>query len=172
MMDIFSFNKSDFGTNESLKEDTFLSKKIARALHLYVSPVFLVVGLFGSILTFLIMYKNAKKHSTYLYLSALAIADVLALDISCGVLFILHATDGKLNIEKQLKCGTFSFLVFSFQSISVYLVVFVAIDRFISVYFPFAAKFISTTHKAVVLCIFIVLSQFAINAHFLWTYTL
>ncbi len=49
------------------------------------------------------------------------------------------------------------------------MVVCVATDRFISVCFPFIAKFLCTFRRAVVVCVTITLLQFLINLHFVWT---
>ena len=73
---------------------------------------------------------------------------------------------------KYLNAVGTTFSSTSTTNTSVYIVVCMAIDRFISVYLPYAAKFISTPRRAVFVCIIIVLSQFSINLHFVWTYRL
>ena len=145
---------------------------IAHGLYLYLSPMLLVVGLTGSVLTFSIMYKRAKSNATYLYLTILSVADVFALYIPCIKGFIYYASNRQVDLTKIFKCGWFNLFYYSCTNISVYIVICVAIDRFISVYFPYAAKLLSTPRRAIIVCISIGISQFIINLHYLWTYRL
>ncbi len=147
----------------------YVEVRIVDGLNRYLSPVLFVTGVVGSLMTFLIMHKKAKMHSTYLYLTVLSIVDIVVVCVSQGQVFLAIASDGTFDLPPILHCSGFLLLINVPTNISVYLVVCVAIDRFISVYFPFVAKFICTFHRAVIVCSGIIIFQFLVHMHFVWT---
>ena len=172
-MEDISISKLNMSTNSSviLQQNQFHSivLSVTHGLYLYLSPIFLVIGLTGSILTFSIMYEKAKSKATYLYLTFLSVIDVFALYIPCLRGFIYYLSNGRVDLTKTFKCGWFYLFYYSCTNISVYTVICVAIDRFISVYFPYTAKSLSTSKRAVGVCVVISIFQFVLNLHFVWT---
>ena len=122
-----------------LTAEDYTTYKVGRALYVYFSPFLLVFGLIGNVLSFLVMSKRAKAPPpTYLYLTVLAVVDVLALYVPCVRGWLVFVAD--VDLMYVMHCSWYFIVYFSVCNISVYIVVCVTVDRFIHTFFPLSAK--------------------------------
>lgn len=77
--------------------------KLKQNLILYVSPVLLVFGIIGNLLSFIVLNGQTKKMSTYSYLSALAIMDLAVLIVGLLRLWVAEIT-GSSIYKRCLRC--------------------------------------------------------------------
>ena len=122
-----------------LNIEVYTTYKVGRGLYIYLSPILLVFGLVGNVLSFLVMSKRARAPPpTYLYLTVLAVVDVLALYVPCVRGWLVFVAD--IDLMVVLHCSWYFIVYFSVCNMSVYIVVSVTVDRFIHTFFPLSAK--------------------------------
>ena len=134
----------------------------------YVPPVLLIFGTFGNVVAFFILMKNVKKASTYSYLSALSVMDLLVLYIGLLQLWIGQFTFEIKNQANWL-CKLFVFLGYVCSDTSVWLIIAVTAERFFVVYFPLQAPRLCNVKNARIVIVGITLLFGSINAHLLWS---
>ena len=139
-----------------------------RYLQLYVPPVLLVLGTVGNLLSFVIMSRNMFKASTYSYLAALAIMDILVLYIG-----LLRMWVGSFSVDIQLisnwMCKLVTFLGYVSSVTSVWLIIAVTIERFIAVKFPLRAPRMCNVHRARIVILTMFIATCFLNMHYMWT---
>ncbi|CAF0926953.1 unnamed protein product, partial [Didymodactylos carnosus] len=118
-----------------------LAKPI-RILGCIVPLILILFGVFGNILSSLVMFKRAKRRrlSSYFYLALLAIFDTLVLLTGCLIFWIEEAFQIRPLTINEFLCKTVYFLKFLFTDISAWLIVTVSFERFIAVRYPFRSK--------------------------------
>ncbi len=152
--------------DELCRED-YTAYKVGQALYLYLSPIMMIFGLIGNCLSFAVLSRKVRQPSpTYLYLSVLAVVDTIALYVPCMRGWLVHVTQYDLMV--LMGCSWYFIVYFSFANISVYIIFNMAVDRFIYVMFPFAAKTICTHKRAVLGMAGTSLLQFLFNLHYPW----
>ena len=134
----------------------------------YVPPVLLIFGTFGNVVSFFILMKNVKKASTYSYLSALAVMDLLVLYIGLLTLWIGQFTFEIKNQANWL-CKLIVFLGYVCSDTSVWLIIAVTAERFFVVYFPLQAPRLCNVKNARIVIVGITLLFSSINCHLLWS---
>ncbi|XP_060561996.1 growth hormone secretagogue receptor type 1-like [Ruditapes philippinarum] len=141
---------------------------VHRYILLIVPPILLIIGSVGNILSFCILFKNTNKASTYTFLSALALADLLVLYVGLLRIWIGQFMTDILDTN-NIVCKAGIFLGYVCSDISVWLIVAVTVERFIVVMFPMKAPRLCNTRNARITIIFIIFVFIAVNTHFIWT---
>ncbi|ELU17068.1 hypothetical protein CAPTEDRAFT_200779 [Capitella teleta] len=140
--------------------------KIAEDLFIAVSPIILIVGLVGNILTLVVMNRPSHRSSSVsIYLSTLAISDSLVLILDfINNWFKMHL-DIKLLVMDESFCKFHRYFFDVVYTLSSWLIVAVSIDRFITVWFPFKAKKLCSKKTAIIVCCVLPLISLACYAH-------
>ncbi|CAF1229111.1 unnamed protein product [Adineta steineri] len=98
---------------------------------------FLIFGLFGNILSAIIMFRRSRRGlSSYLYLGLLAITDICVLYSGCLLYFLGLAFQYKPQLNGTISCRLNFYFKHLFTYISAWLIVAVTFERFIVVRFP------------------------------------
>ena len=123
-------------------------EKAEQVMAEYIQPVICIFGILCNILNLLVLTRPQLKESPYTYLLGLAVADLSAL----VMLFIrigIYPRFGK-GIYGWQVFNAFIFLPFAntFSNSSIWITVFLTIERWISVKFPLQAKKICTKQLA------------------------
>ena len=151
---------------EETTKDTFMEEvesciifKIGTFINIYYYLVFIPVGLVGNTLSFLIMIKqNNRKMSTCIYMAAISIDDNIMMYMTCHDYLVVVVQRHKWYL---LECKFLAFVaLFALQNCS-FLVVAMALDKYIAVKWPHRAATYSTPRRAklitvgVYVCVFI-----------------
>lgn len=146
--------------NLSEKETSDLLKKI-------FTPILLVLGIFGNLLSILIFSKaTMKKHTTFKYLLLLSIVDICCLLSGCGDIFLGVYFEVTLRDFNEFSCKLHSFMVIFFTHSSSMLLVCMSVDRVVVIKMKLGTKF--SNPKMATKIFFIILALIAIlNLHFL-----
>ena len=131
-------------------------------------PILLTVGSIGNIFSFIILLKNIRKTSTYSYLCALALVDLLVLYVGLLRIWIGQFTSDFVDINNVL-CKIGIFLGYVCSDVSVWLIVAVTVERFIAVMFPLKAPRVCNTRNARITILCIIVLFISVNSHFLWS---
>ncbi|XP_033753651.1 growth hormone secretagogue receptor type 1-like [Pecten maximus] len=149
--------------------EDFTSFRVHKFLLLYVPPIMVLIGTIGNILSFTVFRTNSGKVSTYTYLSALAIMDLLVLYIGLLRLWIAQLSDFDIKDQANWTCKLVAFLGYVCSDSSVWLIVAVTVERYIAVCFPLKASNLCRIRKARYIVFVPILALCFVNFHFLWT---
>ena len=140
---------------------------------IYASPVIIILGTIGNILSGRIMLgKRLRKHTTSVYLIALAVVDTFILYSNLPWAWI----DALFNINvlnlSVAYCKISIFLLFYVIQLQAWILVCVNIERFTAVFLPLKAKKLFTKRSALIQMAIAASLLFMINSHIFWTQTL
>ena len=160
-------NLATTAEEEETTKDTFMEEvesylifnKIGTFISIYYYPVFIPVGLVGNTLSFLVMIKrNNRKMSTCIYMAAISININIMMYMTCHDYLVAVVQTHKWYL---LECKFLAFVaLFALQNCT-FLVVAMALDKYIAVKWPHRAATYSTPRKAklitvgVYVCVFI-----------------
>ncbi len=66
-----------------MKAESYLMYRIGIGTHMYYTPVLVIVGLFGNLLSLLVLLnKKNRKNSCYILMASLAVSDSVLLGIA------------------------------------------------------------------------------------------
>ncbi|CAF0784918.1 unnamed protein product [Adineta steineri] len=145
-------------TSDVRKENLF--SLIAKHIHLYIYPLFILMGILGNSLSCFIMFLNVRRsgYPTSLYLTILAFVDCLFL-LGSAIPDWLAQVDYKLDIKhlSDFSCRFVYWFGHFTTHLSAGLVVGVTVERFIAVQYPLIAHKVNTvTHTRIVLIVLII----------------
>ena len=145
-------------------------RKVARYIWSYGGPCLAVLGITGNILSAIVMLrKNLRQNTSSIYLLVLAFLDTIMLLFMLGKMWILAVWDVDVTALSSVGCSIF-FIVIRFVAYNEsWVLVLVAIERFVAVWWPLDVRTIFTRKLAIiqVICLAVVLGLLDINI--LWT---
>jgi len=148
-----------FTTSDDVRKEDLYLTIITKFIHVYIYPLFILMGILGNSLSCFIMFNNVRRsgYPSSLYLTLLAFIDGLFLLGSAlpdWISKIHYRVDIKLLSD--ISCRFVYWFGNLATHLSAGLVVGVTVERFIAVQYPFIAHKINTvTHTRIVLIILI-----------------
>ena len=156
-------------SHNNLDIDNLKNTKAAVSVWLYGSPILIVAGTIGNILSFAEMLrKKIRQSTTSLYLSVLAIVDTAVLYTGLFNGYIIVSGYDILG-SSQYACKFFYFILHGLQQFDSWILVSVALERVCAVFLPHKVKEIFIKRFATFTLIIQVLVIIAINNHFFYT---
>lgn len=143
---------NDMVTNQSLVPDElWMSVKIIHNITYYYTPLIVLAGSIGNILSVFVFFKTKlRKLSSSYYLAALGVSDTCFLLTSFCQWF--NFTDVNLY-NQNIFCQFFTYVSFVSCFLSVWYVVAFTVERFIAVLYPLKRQTMCTVRRAkIVLC--------------------
>lgn len=136
-----------------------------------VTPFIYAVGFPGNILSFLIWIRPRMRHSSGVYLSALALVDFIFLFLH--LLFELNEQWQINTLNHPGICESFTVVFLTFQYLAPLLVLAFTIERYISICHPFKRDRFCTTRRAQIVSLSLAIGSLAICAiqGYFWTYS-
>ena len=133
-------------------------------IRLISAGIFVCIGTLGNSLSVItVSNKHCKRSSYTVYLAALAIADTLIL----YTVALIYSGIG-LTVTSLLYCKLHLFLLGLFSSVSIWLIVILALERAFVVYYPFKAKSVCKPKNAFITTALLVVFFIAYNSHFIY----
>ncbi|XP_062582215.1 neuropeptides capa receptor-like [Saccostrea cucullata] len=111
----------------------------------------------------------ARRVSTYMYLLVLCILDLCVLHLGLLVNWLREILEIDLHSQSNFSCKTLTFLGYVCSDSSVWLVVAVTFERFMTMCHPLKATSLCRIRQALLVIIFILVFIFLINLHIFWT---
>lgn len=154
------------GTKEvpsTLEEDYFVIRRT-------LTPIIYTLGFPGNILSFLIWIRPKMRHSSGVYLAALALADFVFLVLH--LMFELQLIWQVKVINFPVICEAFTIVFLTFQCLAPLLVLAFTVERYISVCHPFKGVKFCTQRRAKIVSLALAVGSLAICAiqGYFWTY--
>ena len=136
------------------------------------SPILIVFGTIGNAIVITVLSRRRMRQATSsFFLILLAVVDLMVLNLGLMRDFIRALTDLDIRKFSQVGCKVHIFLVYFCRHFSAWILVAVAVERFISVWFPFNAKAICTHRNGTIALSIIAVVLTTINSHFFWTFS-
>lgn len=107
-----------------------------RNIILYLSPILLILGLVGNILSFIVLYAYSRQYQAYHLLYVLSIMDIILLLSGLFRLWIKELIALDIADISRYSCKILVFSGFFSSHCSVWIVSFISIERAISVLYP------------------------------------
>ena len=156
---------------QSFKRFKVPQEEVANTIWKISSPIVMTLGTIGNTLAIVVLSKKKmRRMPSSLFLIVLAVSDLLMLYLGLLRRCIQQFNGIDIRHFTQAGCKVHVFLVYFINHLSAWLLVAVALERFISVWFPFRAKTICTHRNAALGICAIAVALVGINLHFFWTY--
>lgn len=166
--DSFSLNMTTVMRNRTAGE--LPEEQLARRLWLWISPLLILIGTFGNILSFFTLRScTFRKCSIAFTLSALAVVDTSVLYTTLLRQWILYLTEYDVRVLLwSFGCKLHLFLTYYLCQLSSWTLVVVTAERAICVSMPFMAKTTCTKSRIVGSWFLVATILAVINSHLLW----
>jgi len=150
--------------------DTHALYRVSQYLWQCGSPVLILVGTVGNVLSILVLRRPKLRQSTTMfYLTCLSFGDLFTLYTGLLRYWISETFGEDIRNISSVSCKLHTFLVYYSLDITVWILVSVTLDRCVSVSLPFKSKRICTIPKAKLVIIILLLVFLFKNLHFFWT---
>ena len=120
----------------------------------YVTPIIYAIGFPGNVISFIVWIRRRMRHSSGLYLAALALGNLTFLVLHS--MLELHNVWGVSTLDSSGLCEAFPVLYIATQFLSPLLVLSFAVERYISICHPLKRKQYCTTRRAKIVISFLV----------------
>ena len=116
---------------------------------IFLTPV-IILGLIGNILSMLAWSRGFHRDtSTAALLTALAVIDTIVLTVPATERWFHRVTYFLIRTDNDATCKIWAFLSYFAPTTSSWIIVFVTIERFISIWFPMRVAYLSTRKKVI-----------------------
>ncbi|XP_041351238.1 uncharacterized protein LOC121370158 [Gigantopelta aegis] len=158
-------------TNITLTVKDFAEYDAAMVIWHYISPLLLLVGTVGSILSIVVLSRT-RLHSatTKFYLVLLACNDVIVLNLGLLHYWMDYTFNFNLRNTSSFACKVHTLAVTLFLDYSAWIIVMLTVDRCICVCLPAKESQFCNIRNARIVSAVVFLMLLAVNMHFLWTY--
>ncbi len=146
---------------------------VAQTLNLYVPPFLIVLGSAVNLLGVVALRRggHSRRHSVCFYLAVLAVTNLLALYLGCGLEWVSTVSrQPHVATLQDWICKVWDFSRKMAESASAWLIVAMAIDRFLVMWFPVNAKSMCTVFVAKFTNGIIFVGLTSIHIHSMWTF--
>ncbi|XP_005093128.1 probable G-protein coupled receptor 139 [Aplysia californica] len=149
--------------------DGSLEKAVSKYLWMTVSPVLLVVGTVGNVLSIIVMSRrNLRGSQASVYLIALSLTDIVVLYTGLLRHFLRSVASLDVRAMTELGCKINIMMVYASLDISVWILVAFTFERFLSVFTPHKVKSYCTRLTSVIVICIIIILLLGLNSHFLF----
>lgn len=132
-------------------------------------PVVYCVGVIGNLLALTVLPHFARRISTYMYLLAMCILDLCVLHLGLLISWLQEILGINIHSLSQYSCKIVTFLGYVCSDASVWLVVAVTFERFMSMCHPFKATSLCRVRKALLVIFLVLVFSILVNLHIFWT---
>ncbi|XP_053400572.1 uncharacterized protein LOC128557323 [Mercenaria mercenaria] len=142
---------------------------IARMIWIVGSPIVFCVGVFGNILTIIVLTsRRNKKTSSTVFLTFLAVADLLVMTIMLPRWWLIYMFDFDVRHIHNVVCKLHFFLTYFSGAYSAAIMALVTIERTICTVKPYKVKTLCNVKIAVASSLMLMTILFAVHGHILF----
>ncbi|XP_071128068.1 psychosine receptor-like [Mytilus edulis] len=151
-------------------DEVHILTSVENYLWTYVSPVVILIGVFGNCLNIAVLKKmQFWRHTPLLLLAVLAVTDITVLLDGLLRYWIKYAFKLDIRTLSDASCKFNLYVIYFSMQYSSWILVCLIVDRFIKTNFPFLYMRLATIKKTCVIIIVIFTILSGINMHFFWT---
>jgi len=154
-------------------DDDVFPKTVALAIVRYVLPVIVALGTAGNALSAVVLVRRRLNGGSIdLYRVVLAVADTTVLYVSAFKTWMRVVTGVEWLHASDAACRCLTFVLLAALHLSAWLIVLLALDRFMTVWFPLRAATLCSVRGACVAVVCLVVVVVIGNVHAFWTFGL
>jgi len=154
-------------------EDDAFPTAVALAIVRYVLPVIVALGTAGNAVSAVVLVRRRLNGGSIdIYRLALAVADTTVLYVSAFKTWIRVVTGVEWLHASDAACRCLTFVLLAALHLSAWLIVLLALDRFMAVWFPLRAATLCSVRGACVAVVCLVVVVVVGNVHAFWTFGL
>ncbi|CAC5379076.1 unnamed protein product [Mytilus coruscus] len=159
-MKMHEVRNSNISSSLKLKEDSLENtlKQINYFQNVYILPPVCSVGLVGNSLVALVLFEHSRTNSSFVYMLALIVSDIISLisDMLVSLSLILEqfVSETSEAILIQVRYWNLIFVSYIFRCTAIHILCVLSVERFIAIRYPFHLKS-SITVKFPILFLFI-----------------
>ncbi|VDH93284.1 G protein-coupled receptor 139 [Mytilus galloprovincialis] len=155
-------------------EDDSDQRQFEHVVNTYVPPVLIILGTFGNVCTLLVMRTRPFRHYPIgFYISAYALTSLLTLYLFLGSEWVaLVAEKPSIDSQADWICRLWQFVSRVVTYSSIWFVVSMTIDRYITIWHRKKSSKICTLFMAKFATISIFIGLIVVSVHAMWTYEL
>ncbi|CAH1786329.1 unnamed protein product [Owenia fusiformis] len=161
------------GRLTTIADDTvpdIIENVIAEALWKYISPLLILFGTIGNALSIaVLLQKRCRKSTTSLYLSCLAVSDILAIDIGLSRIWINNVFHMDIRNLHDVVCRLHFFIVYFLPQASSWILVMFTTERTLAVWLPHKVSVISSKRTAAIMISLTMTILAGFNMTLFWT---
>ncbi|KAH9500080.1 hypothetical protein Btru_076550 [Bulinus truncatus] len=169
-MDNTTLPPNDNGTDDLLSNYSAYGYEATLIIDRYVTPVTIVIGLPGNVLSLLIWMQRRMRHSSGYYLAALALNDLLFLILH--IMYEVQVTWGKTILDKPVLCEAYPIIFLATQYLSPFLVLAFTSERYISICHPFKREKYCTVKRAKIVIVSLTVFMLCLTTPYGYFFTL
>ena len=147
----------------------------ANFIWMYGAPCLIIFGIVGNVLSILVFQRNAmQKMTVRLLLTALAVVDIIMLLVGFTHDWLYRISNTRIYIRhtSSVMCKSQLFLLVSGKWISAWILVAIAVQRFMAVFIPVKMRTLFSGRVPIAVLLTIVVFSFGVNVHFFFTFGL
>ena len=134
-----------------------------------ISPIMIIMGTIGSILTITVLnQKSFRKSVCTVYLSALGVSDLMALNTGLLRNWIIWTFQIDIRESSDITCKAHIFLVYLSLDFAAWMLAVVTIERACLVCFPAKVKGFFTKRRALYIILLVAIILIVLNGHMLF----
>jgi len=165
-------NWSDYYYYYYYDDDTVLATTVAMALVRYALPLIVALGTLGNCVSALVLVRRRLSGGSIdVYRVALAAADTTVLYVSAFKTWVRVVTGVEWLHASDAACRSLTFVLLVALHLSAWLIVLLAVDRFVTVWFPFRAVSLCSVRAACLSVVCLVAVVVLGNLHAFWTFS-
>ncbi|KAJ8305019.1 hypothetical protein KUTeg_018602 [Tegillarca granosa] len=163
-------NTTNLSNHTEVKTEFFVEDVIQSYIWKIVPLFMIITGIIGNILSILVLTRrqHIRKYTSSVYLTGLAVTDILVLCVGLLRQWVLHVFNWDFREYSEVACKLHIFLTYLAIDFSAWILVAVTIERVMLVLIPQQAKEKCTKHVAIVIMITILLFLFCLNSHLMF----
>lgn len=161
------FNDSSRIIEPTISED---ASNIDDYMWIYFSPIVLILGLCGNVLTIVVMRrKRLRGTTTSVYMPVMAVFDTVALCYGIAPEWFKATELVEFREVHPILCKQEKFVFYTASDAAIWVLVLFTVDRFVAVSFPLQKSRVCVPRRSKIACVVVFFLCVAKNLHVFWT---
>ena len=172
-MNISVTTEAGVNTSEAAPLDSFIHYRVAIWLISYVTPIIVILGTFGNVMTIVIMRRTATGDSvTNIFFTALAVTDLISLYGTAFTFWTRYTFDFNLAALSSASCKLHAWISTGSGTVGAWILVLLTVHRATAVVWPHRVNVLCTRRKAWLAVGVITVLLAALYSHYIYGFDL
>ena len=148
-MNISVTTEAGVNTSEAVSLDSFIQYRVSLWLTYYVTPIIIILGTFGNVMTIVIMRRTATGDSvTNVFFTALAVSDLISLYGTAFPFWTRYTFHFSFEFLSRASCKLHAWISTGSGTVGAWILVLLTIHRASAVVWPHRVNVLCTRRKA------------------------
>ena len=172
-MNISVTTEAGVNTSEAVSLDSFIQYRVSLWLTYYVTPIIIILGTFGNVMTIVIMRRTSTGDSvTNIFFTALAVTDLISLYGTAIPNWMSDTFHLDFSTFSSAACKTYTWVATGSGTVGAWILVLLTLHRATAVVWPHRVNVLCTRRKACLVIGVITVLLAALYSHYIYGYDL